>query len=190
MYTDWLMDHEDEWRDKDYVGTISYAAHTKQHAIHTIDTVLDTARQQGAELVAFYHLPGPMIQTAMRYHTPAFGDAWRAVWNALGYTDNEIIFDDTQIHGFYSHYWATTPALMREFCSLMRRLRDQVESSASLREIVWGDARYQGGMSTQKKMDMFGVPYYPLLPFVCERMPCLWFRRLQERAPIRTLLMS
>ena len=194
MYTEWLMEHEDEWRNVDIVGCISYSAITKQPNILRMHDILETAMAQGAPFIAFLYRGDPLVSTAVRWHTDAFRVAWEKVWHALGYTSDDIM-DDTQIHSFYSNYWATTPSLMREYCDLMHRLNTMIETTPALKDCLWKDSTYQdrgtdiAKMPESTRLELFGVPYYPLLGFVCERMPCLWFSRLQKNTPLKMMLM-
>jgi len=195
MYTEWLMEHEDSWRDVDMVGCISYSAITKQPNILKMYDILETAMAQGVPFVALLYRGDPLVQTAITWHTEGFGDAWRAVWHALGYRDDLVLFDDSQIHSFYSNYWVCTPSLMREYCDLMQRLKTIIDTTPVLKDCLWKDSTYQdrgpdiAKMPESTRMQLFGVPYYPMLGFVCERMPCLWFSVLQKNTPLKMMMM-
>jgi hypothetical protein len=58
-----------------------------------------------------------------------------------------------------------------------------MEHDLELAPKLWRDSRYitadnQHLRQTRETcMRIFGVPYYPLHPFICERLPCAWVVR-------------
>jgi hypothetical protein len=195
MYTDYLLEHEDEWRDCDYVGCISYAASSKQPLIHKIDELFEIASKEGVDALAFLYKGDPLTATATKWHTQAWRDAWVAAWTAVGYPNQgNRLFDDSSFRSFYSNYWACRPVLMREYCQLLQQLRQRMDGDSSLKALLWADSTYQdrgadiAKMTVDTRMRLFGVPYYPMLGFVCERMPCAWFSAFHPLAPIKMLM--
>jgi hypothetical protein len=183
MYTDWLMDHEDEWKDEDWVGCIAHRAHTKQPRIFDIREVMETATTQGAECCAFMYRGDPLLSTAERWH-PGFREAWMAAWRSAGWDTpmhTALIQQESLMLSFYCNYWAASPRLMRMYCELMGRLRVAIDADATLRETLWRDSNYTGrgqeiaSIPEDKCMALWGVPYYPMVVFVMERMPCVFF---------------
>jgi len=195
MYTEYLMDHEDEWKECDYVGCISYSCVDKQPLIHQVDEMFDVALRENCDALGFLYKGDPLIQTACHWHTNAFAQAWKDAWMSLGWRDEPALFDDSSFRSFYSNYWVCRPDLMREYCMLMQKLKANIEADPALKRSMWADSTYQDRGSAIAKMPedtrraLFGVPYYPMLGFVCERMPCAWFSAFHPRAPIKMLLM-
>jgi hypothetical protein len=175
MYTSWLMDHHDEWKDHDWVGCIAHTAHTKQRHIMQINDILTTASKRGCDMAAFMHRGDPLVETAEYWH-PGFTKAWTLLWN-----DPKAARMDAKINSFYCNYWATTPRKMEEYCALMVQFKDRIDRDLELREAIWQDSSYSrrgsgiASISESKCQELWGVPYYPLLPFVFERVPCLYF---------------
>lgn len=195
MYTEYLMEHEDEWKDCDYVGCISYSAIEKQPFIHKIDEMFETAEREHVDALGFLYKGDPLLKTACHWHTQDFAEAWRRAWTTLGIPDDHRLFDDSSFRSFYSNYWACRPHLMREYCLMMQRLKAAIDTDPSLWKAMWKDSTYQdrgpaiAKMSESTQLTLFGVPYYPMLGFVCERMPCAWFSAFHPCAPIKMLLM-
>lgn len=186
MYTEYLLSHEDEWKESQYVGCVGYASHKKQPGVFHMDEILKKADSEKANLVAFLYGGNPLLQNAIKWHTPAFVDAWLAAWKAAGVSEEEsVLLDDRGVPSFYCNYWATTPDRMKEYCLMMKRLSDTVASDPLVKEVMWKDSTYNQRGSNIAKLtpdqcrDLFGVPYYPMLGFVCERMPCMWFSRMR-----------
>lgn len=196
MYTDYLMEHEDEWKECDYVGCISYSCVDKQPLIHKIDELFDVAHREACDALGFLYKGDPLIQTACYWHTHAFADAWKDAWASLGISMDTgyNVTDDASFRSFYSNYWACRPELMREYCLLMQQLKTNIEADPALKRSLWADSTYQdrgaaiAKMPEHTRQNLFGVPYYPMLGFVCERMPCAWFSAFHPNAPIKMLL--
>jgi hypothetical protein len=178
MYTSYLMDHKHEWEDKDYVGCMSWSATTKEKKVVLVKDVCQNAMDQGADVVALMYRRVRLIKAAEKYH-PGFTTSWLAAWKALGFTNEKILLHE-DIPSFFCNYWLARPEYMKNYCALMAYFDFRVESDPALRKILWRDSMYdQRGPEVAKideetKKTLFGVPYYPLLIFVCERMPCLF----------------
>jgi len=177
MYTDHLMTLIDEWRDQDWVGCIAHSAHLKQPRFGDIPMVLDEAAANHRDVCAFLYRGDPLVRTAERWH-PGFIDAWRRIWNIR--TDMDIDMIDRSTYSFYCNYWATTPQKMMDYCRVMNNLKHRIERDTVLRDLLWRDSSYQkrgdvASIPVEKRRHLWGVEYYPLLPFVMERIPCFYF---------------
>lgn len=178
MYTHYLMEHYDEWKDMDYVGCISWSAKDKQPRVHDIGEICRQSKENDSEFVALMYRGDLLVKTAEKWH-PTFTKSWLAVWNSLGWVQNELLLNDS-IPSFYCNYWITTPKIMRAYCSLMGYLAYRIETNPSLKHTVWYDSGYHwrgdsvAKMTEQRCRDLFGVSYYPMIVFVMERMICLF----------------
>jgi len=169
MYVSELMSRYDEWRDMDYVGCISHTAHTKQPGIHDIEDLLKESRAQGSDIVAF--LPGgyrDIVLNGEQYH-PGFQRAWNETWTYLGFDQERM---SEPCFSFFCNYWCATPEFMTFYCSLFSYFHHRLERTPSWKRTLWTNARYRGSIPPDTLRTLFGVPYYPLLPFVAERMIC------------------
>lgn len=183
MYTDYLMAHEDEWKDHDWVGCIAHSAHTKQPRIMQIDEMMREATEQQSECCAFLYRGDALMEAAETWH-PGFRTCWDRAWQAAGWTEpiHTILTTTASCAvSFYCNYWATTPRLMRAYCALLQQLKHQIESDLDLKACLYADSTYKqrgtiiAKIPTAKCMALWGTPYYPMLPFVMERMPCIFF---------------
>jgi hypothetical protein len=183
MYTDYLMAHEHEWRDCEWVGCIAHSAHTKQPRIFQIQDMMNEAKKQGSQCCAFLYRGDPLLTTADTWH-PGFTECWKRCWHAVGWNGpmhRSLITEEAHMVSFYCNYWCCTPHLMRTYCTMMRTLRDAIESDPELKEALYKDSTYKSRgriiakIPDSKCVALWGKPYYPMLPFVLERMPCLFF---------------
>jgi hypothetical protein len=175
MYTDYLMEHHDEWKDHDWVGCIAHSAWKKQPSIHKIGEMMTEASNQSCDVCAFLYRGDPLVATAETWH-PGFSEAWKKLWNS----DLSVTMDH-HIRSFYCNYWATRPSKMEEYCRVVRGLKTRIDNEPDLKDSLWKDSSYgsRGSeiakISPEKCISLWGVPYYPLLPFVFERLPCFYF---------------
>lgn len=178
MYTSYLMEHQDEWRDMDYVGTISWSASTKQPLVHRMQDICDDAHAKETDLIALMYRGDPLVPMGERWH-PGFTQCWAAAWKSIGYTNEDLLFHES-IQSFYCNYWLARPALMTSYCTLMTYFDFRVHTDHTLKEIMWRDSTYEtrgpniAKMPVERKMALWDVPYYPQLIFVAERMICLF----------------
>jgi len=193
IYKGYLLEHESEWKDMDFVGTVGYNSHNKQPLILNMTDILE--KTSDADLVAFLFRGDPLVATAAKWHTPKFVDGWVQTWWALGFRDKESLLDDSRIASFYCNYWATSPSRMKDYCLLLKQLEGAIETTPGLRDALWEDSTYQDRGSDIAKMTkdqclaLFGKPYYIMLGFILERMPCLWFSRFSQPQPVRMALL-
>jgi hypothetical protein len=170
MYVSELMRRYDEWKDKDYVGCIAHCAHKKQPKIHDIESILKEGKENESQVVAF--MGRRVIDIVMNgdlYH-PGFRDGWNATWKSLGYDPIEM---SKPCFSFFCNYWCSTPGFMMFYCSMLAYLNEKIQHVPELKSILWRNAMYSDAkLHPDKLRALFGVPYYPLLPFIVERMIC------------------
>jgi len=170
MYVSELMRRRDEWKDMDFVGCIAHTAHTKQSKIHMIDKLMEQAKNDGSDIVTF--LTGgyrDIVSNGAQYH-PGFRAAWNDTWRYLGYDPKRM---SEPCLAFFCNYWCATPEYMSFYCSMMAYCKYRLERTPAWKSLLWRNANYiQGTIPRDKLQQLFGVPYYPLLPFVIERMIC------------------
>jgi hypothetical protein len=70
---------------------------------------------------------------------------------------------------------------MRAYCQVFKKLKDAIETDPDLEAAMYKDSGYKkrgkiiAKISDDKCMALWNKPYYPMLPFVMERMPCVFF---------------
>ena len=178
MYVSYLMEHYDEWKDMDYVGTIAYSASTKQPLVHRMQEICENAKSNGSDVIGLLYRGDPLVVAAERWH-PGFTQCWLAAWKSIGFTNDNILLHES-IKSFYANYWLSKPQFMTEYCKLMAYFDFRVRTDSLLKGILWRDSKYEtrgkniAKMPVERKMALWEVPYYPQLIFVAERMICLF----------------
>ena len=153
---------EDEWRDKDYVGTISWKAHTKcQICVKDLDIAL----KNNVDLVYFLYgdsnFEGFFEQIDI-YH-PFFTKIWRLIFNECADSFSENIVP------FYCNYWIAKPFIMMEYIKFAIMVRDKIESNTDIKQLVDKNAMWTNPPLTYKNIT--GKKFYMYHPFIMERLP-------------------
>jgi len=172
MYHTILQRRQREWEHADYVGCVSWTAHTKMQSLD-LDHVLPT----NLDFVAFLYRGDALVDTATRWH-PEFKRVWIPTLRAMGYKESDILASN--IPSFYCNYWACRPAIMDRYLEFFRDFKIQLESLPDVQDALWSDAQYKArgkdvaALSDETCMRIWGVPFYTYHPFVCERLPCFF----------------
>lgn len=161
-----IMSRIDEWRDADFVGTISYKGLTKIR--FDIDAMISTMAPSRTDVVGMYPFRRGLrlIEHGEQMH-PGFTDLWkRFAEDALGAESREV----SNPIPFFANYFFATPRVMEGFCDFIRRAWETVEDRPDLLAgLFTKNARYPGSIPASRLLAIFGVPWYPFLPFVFER---------------------
>lgn len=167
-----------EWEHADYVGTIAHSAITKLASIPAILTILRHATEKQTDVAAFMYRGDPLVDTAEKWH-PGFRKLWLETLKHLGYAEDKIL--SPEIPSFYANYWAATPLMMCKYIDFFYHFKIALETLKTVRDDVLEDASYSSRgteiakIPATKCMEIWGVPWYPFHPFLCERLPCFFY---------------
>lgn len=173
MYDSWLIDNYEEWKDLDYIGTISWKA-SQKIPLPNINKVVDYMYNNNYGISVFYTIPINMIERTNYLH-PKFKSLWTKILLTAGFT-NEMILE-TNFIGFYCNYWITTPKLMLEYISFFKDIKKIIDNLEDIQDDIWSDAGFKSTtlISKDRCMRIFNKPYYPYHPFIYERLPNFFF---------------
>jgi hypothetical protein len=172
MYSEWLENHIDEWKDLDYVGTIAYKAHTKRGLFPNIVSLYETVKRKDIDVVSFMPGERTSIPNHSERHHKGFTECWTKLLEEAGYSNTDIM--NTGIPMFFCNYWFCKPVWMTKYISFFKRTKEIMDTNPQLKDLLSRNAQYRG-MSTNRCLTVFGVPHYTFHPFICERLPCFFF---------------
>ena len=161
MYKGKMMELEDEWKDKKYVGTISWKFFKKS------DLPLLNQIIMNAENYDFIKL----IKSSKdgHWHDPQMEKITIEFSSRLG------ISIPKNHMWFFCNYWCSTPSFMREYC---KWFQSTVVPAVDLYPVLKEKCVYETGVLTPEEcLVNIGVPYYPYLPFICERLISLYLSK-------------
>jgi hypothetical protein len=170
MYDSWLLDNKEDWENFDYVGTLSWKALTKIK-LPNMDEIIKQLEIKKPDLFPFLVGKLNMIKRTDFYH-PLFSKIWVNLLTKLNFTEDMILSNN--ILPFYCNYWICPPKLMLEYIDFFKKAKDLIEKDQELQINIWQNSLYLG-IPKSDCMKIFGVPFYPYHPFICERLPCFFF---------------
>jgi hypothetical protein len=171
MYDSWLLDHQDEWKEYDYVGTISWKASQKCH-MPDLNTLKKNLQIYNPDIVPFFCFEANLVEMS-RCH-PNFEYLWVKTLSQLGFSDEDALNPD--ILPFMSNYWITKPVLMYEYIEFFKKTKQVLDNYKEIQEKLWEDSKYyHHTLSVEKCLELFNKPYYTHHPFIYERIPCFFF---------------
>lgn len=174
MYDSWLLDNKDEWINYDYVGSMSWKANTKIN-LPDLDnnSVQDRIITENPDVVAFYHFNCNLVAHATYWHTNSFINVWRKLLQEVGISESKYL--DSNIIPFFGNYWMAKPNVMIDYINFFQKIKDVMENCKELYNEMMANSRYHNYVSTDRLMQIFDRPYYPVYIFVLERLPCVYF---------------
>lgn len=179
MYDSWLLDHQDEWENYDYVGTISWKASQKCRIPDT-STLITYLQNNDIDIYTFYRLPCNLIEQATyghpysKYGHPKFENIWIKLFNQLNVPESHST--NPKIIPFFSNYWITRPKIMLKYIEFFKTVKHILDTCPDIQQELWEDAMYGGNsLCKEKCMELYGKPYYPYHVFIYERLPCYFF---------------
>lgn len=189
MYQTELMKLYDEWKDKEFVGTISYKLKDRLAWYHytnmeQIDSKIRTVSKFEYDVVPFLFYGGanfeklnPNLKNEFKHLT----DSILQLSNQykIGYRfmtrKQELLTDPF----FFFNYWMTTPKSMLAYIQFFNTIwLPALESNQN----VWNDSKYQGHLTAEQLKTLTKrVSHYPYHPFINERLPASYFRHKKYR---------
>jgi glycosyltransferase involved in cell wall biosynthesis len=160
-----LSELYDEWKSYDMVGTLSHKAY-KKISLEKVDSII---KSHAWRLDQYYHFFDTQKPINLNSH-PNMRTICSDIVTQFGLklpTEN------------YSNYWMCTPSLMLEFLAWYETtMRPYIFSHP----LAMTDAKYKGSLSEEECLHRIGVPYYPHIPFVLERMNKAFFdKKISEK---------
>ena len=171
-----IKDSEAEWRDADFVGSVSWKARQKigLRPEHVLEACL-AASGGAADVVALYPYGRNLLE-----HTaaclPRFQDAWVRCLGAVGHDAADTAGPKAHdMPYFVCNYWLASPAWMASYIAWLERLAHAMLTTPEVQDVLWADTRYATGLEPSRLLELYGRPYLPHHGFITERTPCFFF---------------
>jgi glycosyltransferase involved in cell wall biosynthesis len=160
-----LLEMHDDWKDCDMVGAFSFKLY-KKIDLHKVDTIIKTRQWRLTQYYHFLDTHKPIIFS----HHPNLKKIC---------TDIVKDFNVKLPTANYCNYWICSPNLMVRFIQFYtEEMRPYIFSHP----LAFTNAKYRGTLTPKECMKIAGVPYYPHIPFVLERMnKCFFDKAIAEK---------
>ncbi len=184
MYTTELIKLYDEWKDKDYVGTISYKLIERSKFLSdTFEEIVRTIEDVPTRRNIVISLAGGFVGIAfntVNYSEKVFLDTCNTI--GLPIRQEEIYsltkrnyrsYDIYKSRFVFFNHWMTSPYWMLKYIQFFNNVwLPTIESHP----LIWNDSGYPGAIPKDKLLKLTkNVSYYPLHPFINERVVSLFF---------------
>jgi glycosyltransferase involved in cell wall biosynthesis len=156
-----LYEIKNEWEDCEMVGTMSYSAIKKIN----LDLVNDIITKKLYLPNTYYNFfdsntPIPNFNTIKH---PDFNTIWSSIipkLNLINTTEN------------CCNYWMCKPELMKNFIYWYNNicLPELIKNPLTLENSFYSGNDYNNAVQQSQLIELWGKPYYPNLPFICERL--------------------
>lgn len=175
----------DDYRNVDFVGTLSYRVVTENLAGFHFDakdmlSLLNVTFQRDYDVVPVLRSRGEKyLAGGVRYHGKHFQQCWDAVLSNLGFNETAIRKEDYG-HPFYRNAYFAKPDYFKRISKYMSAAIDEVLLNDKVESIFRKEAYYTGdkGKITAKA---FNTNHYEYHPFVFERLPVFFFNTLRAK---------
>jgi hypothetical protein len=173
-----------------WVGSISWKAHQKTY-VNIIDRMVSDERlvHDGVEVLAFWtpsnfdprFCNSTMYINTKRVHSGLI-EFIEYILRGIGENEEDIALlrqPYPKFKSFYGSYFVARPWLMRQYISWIKRVMVFLGKDPHARVYLWSDSTYKGDPSVPMKV--YGVPFYPLHPFMGERLVQYFFNSRSSR---------
>lgn len=158
-----------------WVGTLSYKAGNKISISNFNSKLNDPWFAHHYDVLTFFN-PDPLMtykEQMTAYHTSHFINALETCLREVGENESDIAeIHKSNIICFYSNYWIAKPLLFLQYCNWVKKILLIAATHSNIQKMLWVDSFYKGNADTY---NIFGTSFYPLHPFLGERLPCYYF---------------
>ena len=165
-----------EWEHVDFVGLLSPKAALKVGGLSSgLLHHVERSVQEGskADVVALLAPGEGLRRQAQMTHGAHFVSVWHEVLRRLNFTESVLAAAD-ELDVFFCNYWLARPLWMKVYLDFLDEAMTLMASDPLLRRLLSADASYREG-SPLVAQEVFGDPFYHYHPFICERLPVLFF---------------
>ena len=178
VYT-WLRANEQDWQNQDYIGILPYSICHKQNITKDTDVaklIRNHFQKAGdADVVSFYRRFKASMWKLTRVCHPKLEGAWVALMSRMGVPYEAALSESIPFYPCSS--WAAKPETMKKFIQFAERAMSIMGTDTKVRTLCFENSTYwtPSCLHHEQLVRIFGVPYYPLFPFIMERLPCFYF---------------
>lgn len=185
-----LSEKFDEWKDADFVGTISYSSEKKSRVTFDIDAILDDVSHE-YDVISMLNYQMwhrfrrlDMYESLMGFHGKNVIQAWKTLLDAVGCDEKEIFRD--VVSEFYCNSFLARPLVFKQFIEFNMMCQKIVLENEHVREVMMKDVVYPNGNLTPHELkEIYGVEQWPSIPFVFERL-APWYMSGKHRVLFAT----
>jgi len=180
MYDEWLPKNYEEWKDYDYVGTLSWKVQSKV-VLPDIYKLCDFLYYNKYDVIPFYVIDDRELLDVIDNKQPNNKKILKLLFEELGYP-KDFVFGNKFIE-FYSNYWIARPKIMSDYINVFKKCKDIINSNQEIQKLLWSYIEYSSELDNEMMMKIFGKLRYSYHPFIYERIPYLYLSKYKISHP-------
>lgn len=161
----YLLTVTDEWMHKKYVGCLGINVCKKIN--QSVDYIENFIKENMDKADVLTFIRG---NHTLDFENNQHGDILKYLSILTNSIDNIYTKDWDKIIPFYCNYWLAKPHIMLDYCKFINNVIEIIETSNIISQYLDMNAGYKIGQNR-----IFTKPYYTWHPFICERLPCIYF---------------
>jgi hypothetical protein len=155
-----LQEIADEWSASEFVGTMSFTAYRKVNLAQINKQIIEG--EYCTKNYVYFLDTQRKVLTNKTDH-PYFTKIWKDLLATLSISD---------VNETWCNYFMCTPRLMEKFIVWHRNV---LTPAVLAHPLIYEDSEYKGALTEEDLIKLWGKPYYPMVPFVMERMNRAFF---------------
>lgn len=189
FYVDELLALYDEWKDKEFVGTLSYKffERIQLYTNKSLDRILEQIEKTSTDefdVVSFTTFVGGLWKELPYLETIVYNVADVCRMNIRKYNirtrkmEYEIL--PFKSNFFFHNYWMCRPSLMLEYIHFFKH---QWLPALEKHPLVWTHCPYNGALSKKRHLELTNgrVDHYTYHAYVNEILPAIFFTHIKSR---------
>lgn len=174
MYDEWFKNNYNEWKDYDYVGTLSWKAHTKI-LLPNFYKLADYLYNNRYDVVPFFVIDDKEWLDTIDVRQPNNKKILDILFDELGYNKNYIY--DNKFIEFYCNYWIAKPSVLLDYINNFGKFKTIINTNQNIQKLLWSYIDYKSDLDDEMLMKIFGKLRYSYHPFIYERIPFLYLAK-------------
>jgi hypothetical protein len=169
MYDKWLIDNEDDWKDFDYIGFLSWKFEYKiiMPDFNKIIEILE--KNNSYELVPLF-----ICNTKPIYDHEHMYIILKSLFKELNYPDDYLTSNN--FLAIYCNFWIARIDILRKYLIFFKKCKNIINNNHIIQKYIYLDAKYGNcSLPKEKLLQIFNKPYYYYHPFIYERIPTYYF---------------
>ena len=182
MYDEILMQKYEEWKDCDYVGTLSWKCHIKIVLPDMNKLCNYLYHNSYYDIVPFYVIYNQELLDDIDRIQPNNKKILNILFDELGYEKDYI--KKNKFIEFYCNYWIARPKIMLEYINIFKKCKDIINNNQDIQKLLWSYIDYKSDLDDNMIIQIFGKKSYSYHPFIYERIPYLYLNKYNILHPI------
>jgi hypothetical protein len=181
MYDKWLLEHYEEWKDYDYIGTLSWRVKDKIVLPDIEKMAIFLKNNDIFDVVPFFVIDDKNWINDIDRRQPYNNIILKLLFQKLGFPNDYMKNNFIQ---FYCNYWITRPKIMKEYIDFFHKCKEIIDNDVEIQKYIWKYVEYNSTLDDASILKIFGRSSFSSHPFVYERIPFLFMHKYKILHPI------